>query len=319
MNKRILGVVAVVGVSLFFTSLARGADDKDKAPKLTVVKVDSEETAGEDGKGANAVDGNPDTFWHTQWQDASPGHPHEITIQLDPPTKIKGITYLPRQTEIENGTIKDYEVYLSSDGKDFGKPVKTGTFEKGKEKKTALFDLKEAAFIKLVAKSEINDQAWTSAAEIGVVREGDAASGPPSLKVVKADSEETAGEDGKAANAVDGKAETFWHTQWQDASPGHPHEIVIQLSPAMKIKGFTYLPRQDDNDHGNIREYEFYVSKDGKEWGKPVKTGEFANDKDKKTANFDAVEAGFVKLVAKSEVNGEAWTSAAEITVIPAD
>jgi hypothetical protein len=296
----------------------RAADDKP--PKLTVVKVDSEETAGEDGKGANAVDGNPETFWHTQWQDASPGHPHEITIQLDPPTKIKGIMYLPRQTEIENGTIKDYEIYLSSDGKDFGKPVKTGTFEKGKEKKTVVFDAKEAGFIKLVAKSEINGEAWTSAAEIGVVREGDKATGgAPSLKVVKADSEETAGEDGKAANAVDGNPETKWHTQWQDASPAHPHEIVIQLSPAMKIKGFTYLPRQDDNDHGNVKEYEFYVSKDGKEWGKAVKTGEFENNKEKKTVNFDVAEAGFVKLVAKSEVNGEAWTSAAEITVIPAE
>ena len=105
----------------------------------------------------------------TQWQDASPAHPHEITIQIEPPTKIKGITYLPRQTEIENGTIKEYEVYLSTDGKDFGKPVKTGEFEKGKEKKTVSFDAKEAGFIKLVAKSEVNGEAWTSAAEIGVV------------------------------------------------------------------------------------------------------------------------------------------------------
>src|ERR1017187_2573269 len=47
------------------------------------------------------------------------------------------------------------------------------------------------------------------------------------LKFVKADSEETAGEDGKGANAVDGDANTFWHTQWQDASPECPHEIII--------------------------------------------------------------------------------------------
>jgi hypothetical protein len=30
--------------------------------KLTVIKVDSEETASENGRGTNAVDGNPDTF-----------------------------------------------------------------------------------------------------------------------------------------------------------------------------------------------------------------------------------------------------------------
>ena len=32
---------------------------------LKVVKVDSEEKVGEDGKASNAVDGNPDTVWHT--------------------------------------------------------------------------------------------------------------------------------------------------------------------------------------------------------------------------------------------------------------
>ena len=51
-------------------------------PKLSVVKVDSAE---KDSKGANAVDGNPDTLWHTQWQQASPAHPHWIIIKLNPP------------------------------------------------------------------------------------------------------------------------------------------------------------------------------------------------------------------------------------------
>ena len=136
---------------------------------LKVVKVDSEETAGEDGKGANALDGNPDTIWHTQWQDASPECPHEIIIELTPPSTIRGFTYLPRQDDIENGTIKDYEFYTSDDGKDFGQPVSKGTFETGKEKKTVSFPAKQCRFIKLKALSEINGAAWTSAAEIGVV------------------------------------------------------------------------------------------------------------------------------------------------------
>jgi hypothetical protein len=136
---------------------------------LKVVKVDSEETAGEDGKGANAVDGNPETIWHTQWQDDSPVCPHEIIIELTPPSTIKGFTYLPRQGDSENGIIKDYEFYVSDDGKDFGQPVAKGSFESGKEKKTVTFDSKKCQFIKLKALSEINDNAWTSAAEIGVV------------------------------------------------------------------------------------------------------------------------------------------------------
>jgi hypothetical protein len=136
---------------------------------LTVVKVDSEEIAGEDGKGANAVDGDTNTFWHTQWQGANPGHPHEIIIQLTPPASIKGFTYLPRQDDSENGTIRDYEFYVSNDGKDFGQPVQKGSFENSKDKKTVTFGPRKCQFIKLKALSEVNGEAWTSAAEIGVI------------------------------------------------------------------------------------------------------------------------------------------------------
>ena len=139
------------------------------------------------------------------------------------------------------------------------------------------------------------------------------------LTVVSVDSEETAGEDGKGANAVDGNPDTIWHTQWQDANPECPHEIIIKLTPPALIKGFTYLPRQDDSDHGTIRDYEFYVSNDGQNFGQPVCKGTFENTKDKKIATFEPRECQYIKLKALSEVNGEAWTSAAEIGVIPND
>jgi hexosaminidase len=137
---------------------------------LKLVRVDSEETAGEDGKGANAVDGDPNTFWHTQWQDANPEPPHEIVIELTPPATIKGFTYLPRQDEGENGTVKGYEFYVSNDGQDFGQPVAKGELENSKSLKTVTFAPQACRFVKLKALSEINGAAWTSAAEIGVVQ-----------------------------------------------------------------------------------------------------------------------------------------------------
>ena len=137
---------------------------------LTLVKVDSEETAGENGRGANTVDGDPNTLWHTQWQDASPECPHEIVIELTPPAPIQGFTYLPRQDESDHGEVKGYEFFTSNDGDDFGRPVAQGEFAEGKELKTVTFAPKTCRFIKLKALSEINGEAWTSAAEIGVVR-----------------------------------------------------------------------------------------------------------------------------------------------------
>lgn len=115
------------------------------------------------------------------------------------------------------------------------------------------------------------------------------------------DSEETSAENGKAANAVDGDPATFWHTQWGDANPAHPHEIIIDLSQTCKIKGFSYLPRQDGQDNGTIKDYEFYVSDDGKEFGQPVKKGTFEGGKGEKTVTFDARPCRFLKLKALSK------------------
>jgi hypothetical protein len=136
------------------------------------------------------------------------------------------------------------------------------------------------------------------------------------LKVVRVDSEETAGENGKGANAVDGDTSTIWHTQWQDAGPPCPHEIVIELTQPVTIRGFTYLARQDESENGTIKDYEFYVSKDGDEFGLPVAKGMFDGGKDLKTVNFPPKQCRFVKLKALSEINGEPWTSAAEIGVV---
>jgi hypothetical protein len=141
--------------------------------KLKVVNVDSEETNSQNGYGENAVDGNPNTYWHTQWHGNSPGLPHEIIIELLPPSVIKGFTYLPRQDESDHGTIKDYELYASDDGRNFGQPVKKGAFQPGKVEKIETFEPIKCRFIKLKAISEINGLPWTSAAEIRVIQGGE--------------------------------------------------------------------------------------------------------------------------------------------------
>lgn len=138
----------------------------------------------------------------------------------------------------------------------------------------------------------------------------------PALKVVRVDSEETAAENGRAANAVDGDPATLWHTQYQDATPECPHEIVIELTPPATLRGFTYLPRQDDSDNGMIKGYAFYVSNDGQDFGQPVARGEFENNKSLKSVTFAPQLCRFIKLRALSEVNDGAWTSAAEIGVL---
>ena len=50
-----------------------------------------------------------------------------------------------------------------------------------------------------------------------------------------------------------------------------------------------------------------------------MKKGSFEPGKDKKMVTFEPKKCRFIKLKALSEINGQPWTSAAEIGVIAAE
>jgi beta-galactosidase len=77
----------------------------------TVAYVDSEERAKEDGTAENAIDGQTANFWHTEWSDKKPNHPHRLILDLGQSREIGGLRYTPRQGE-GSGRIKDYRVYV---------------------------------------------------------------------------------------------------------------------------------------------------------------------------------------------------------------
>jgi alpha-N-acetylglucosaminidase len=135
---------------------------------LTVASFDSQETVGENGAAANAVDGNPATIWHTQWSSNTAPMPHQITLNLNNTYSVSCVYYLPRQDSSPNGTIANYEVYLSSDGTTWGAAVKTGTWVNTKAEESACFTPAGAHYVRLRATSEVNGNPWTSAAEINV-------------------------------------------------------------------------------------------------------------------------------------------------------
>jgi hypothetical protein len=117
----------------------------------------------------NVIDGNPDTIWHTPWGENAPAYPHEFQIELPESHEIKGFTYLPRQ-DMSNGWINKYEVYVSTDGQDWGEPAATGNFEPNRNKKKVLFDKsRKGRFFRFVALSGFHGQIFASAAEIDLI------------------------------------------------------------------------------------------------------------------------------------------------------
>lgn len=75
---------------------------------------DSEELVDEFSPVVRVIDGNPDTFWHTEWGAVNPPPPHFVTIDLGSLRPVGGFIYTPRQAGV-NGRIANYQVHYSSD------------------------------------------------------------------------------------------------------------------------------------------------------------------------------------------------------------
>jgi F5/8 type C domain/Bacterial TSP3 repeat len=289
--------------------------------QMKVVSVDSEQLSGGDWLAENAIDGDPDTFWHTEWNPTSPTPPHEIVISLGANYSVGGFTYMPRQDGSLIGTVAKYSFYVSVDGVNWGDPVFSGTFGKNANKKRVLFAGRAGQFVRFVAKSEVNGNPWTNAAEIRVL--GTPVAVPALIKVpqsqmsiVFVDSEQLSGGDWRAENAIDGDTNTFWHTEWNPTSPEHPHKLDIALGGTYEVWKLRYLPRQDGDLTGTVSRYSIYVSMDGVKWGNAVATGTLTKDAAEKVLVFLGKTGRFVRFVAQSEVNGNPWTSAAEINIL---
>ena len=135
-----------------------------------------------------------------------------------------------------------------------------------------------ARYVRLVALSEINGRGWTSIAELQVIGADGKNLPRDRWKVHKVDGYEKNARMGAAPrNAIDNDPVTWWHTPWKDGIPPHPHEIQIDLGSQKKITGIRYLPAVIVNNNGMIKDYELYVSSDGKNWGAPSAKGILVN------------------------------------------
>lgn len=136
----------------------------------------------------------------------------------------------------------------------------------------ALAKAGEVRFVKLEEVTEVNGKPWAAIAEFNLVgvdganlsREGWSAS---------ADSADTS--DGPG-NAIDGNPGSLWHSQWDGAAPPPPHSLIVDLGRAAGVRGFRYLPRQDNLTNGAIARFRFFTSVDGVSWGQPVAEGDFS-------------------------------------------
>lgn len=114
--------------------------------------------------------------------------------------------------------------------------------------------------------------------------------------------------------AFDGDPNTHWHSRWGEENP-LPHHLQIDLGAVYEVNGFAYLPRPDGGN-GIILGYDFFVSANGKDWGKAVASGEFHKKEINKVYFPSCPGVRYVKLVARTEANGSLYlASVPEIEV----
>ena len=134
---------------------------------LQVAFVSSEEPGS--GMARHLVDGDPSTIWHSAYGVTVTKYPHWIDFDASEEKTMKGFTFLPRQ-EGQNGWVKDYEIYVSQDGANWGEPIMKGQFERNADLKKVTFKQPvKARYIRLRALNEWSGNDFGSGAEFTLI------------------------------------------------------------------------------------------------------------------------------------------------------
>lgn len=119
---------------------------------------------------ANAMDGNPDTFWHTRYGSNVDPMPHHLVIDFGREVELSGIKYLPRQ-DLPAGRCADCGVFCSNDPKSWGEAVATVQWQNSDQCQTLPFEKAvKARYLKLLIKSEVNKHPFASIAELDIIQ-----------------------------------------------------------------------------------------------------------------------------------------------------
>ena len=148
-----------------------------------LVSSDSEELTLVNGGVENAVDNNDVTAWTSAQQPVLEAEnlPNEIVINMGRSYMVAGFSYQPELAgaDLSEGTVKEYEIYLSQDGLSWGQPVAIGEFDWVNANNSSLsindvervvgFKPQNAQYVRFVALSNVQDSVWVSAAEVNVI------------------------------------------------------------------------------------------------------------------------------------------------------
>ena len=94
--------------------------------------------------------------------------PHDIRINLGAHRNLKGLVVA--SAPVTNARVKDYEIYVSANGEDWGQPVARGTLENKTEPQNVLFFAPGYAhYIRFVALSSHTGDDFAAISNIDII------------------------------------------------------------------------------------------------------------------------------------------------------
>jgi len=117
-----------------------------------------------EGEPIHAIDGDPETFWHTAYSAQEPRHPHFIEIDLGRTERIVAFSAMPRLSNV-NGRIGKWELLMSDDGKVWTVCASSKTHLDRIDKRVHLESPAECRYVRLICVDEIQGKPWSSLGE----------------------------------------------------------------------------------------------------------------------------------------------------------
>ncbi len=266
----------------------------------------SSERTSENFTADRVIDRNANTYWHTNYvSDTNKDEaPFYLTFYLPEKTTISGFSYLPRQGNT-TGVATKYNIYASGAVSGNAFLIHSGTLkEDTNEKKvsfgysvevrTIVFEITEGKW-GYGACAEFNLLAADGSAEktVAQVSQGKTVAIEYMAEYVDRTgwrvtaSSERKSENFTADRVIDGKTNTYWHTDYvSDTNKDEaPFYLTFYLPEKTTISGFSYLPRQG-NTTGAVTAYNIYASDSDSGENVRIYTGTMVGDESAKMVPF---------------------------------